>query len=362
MKYLAFGMALNLLVLTACSTTGGTDPTPAEPEEPEATEILPNRGSTSGGTHVTITGLHFAHATAGATRVTIGGLDATDVTVIDDQTITAVTAGDALPGPVNVVVRNDNGTALMEEAYEYLDPVIYAADGKWGEAGNLYRIAVGVKEPEAETIGAIGYAITGLAQAPDGSLWGTEATLYGTAGNSSRLIRIDAATGAGTVVGPLVDSINNQLNHDAVADITFVGERLLGWSEVSSSPVEIDQSTGVVTVIGTVETPANYGNGMAARGDGTVYLAGSGVGGNLSRVNPTTGEITVGPTLDGGSYLAMAALTFLENKLYGVDNQDWGQIDEDPCDLIYIDHVTGEIETIIPLPIGVDAISSNFLQ
>ena len=116
-----FAAVTALLVLAACSTTSGTDPTPGEPEEPVATEIIPNRGSTSGGTFVSITGLHFEDPTAGATRVTIGGLDATDVTVIDDQTITAVTAGDALPGPVNVVVRNDNGTALMEEAFEYIE-------------------------------------------------------------------------------------------------------------------------------------------------------------------------------------------------------------------------------------------------
>ena len=73
---------------------------------PTATSISPDSGATSGGTTVTITGTNFA----GPSAVTFGGQSATNVTVVNSTTITAVTPAHA-SGAFDVVVTS-NGTIL----------------------------------------------------------------------------------------------------------------------------------------------------------------------------------------------------------------------------------------------------------
>ncbi len=95
--------------------------------------------------------------------------------------------------------------------------VIYAAEGgdQSGGVWNFYSIdpATGT----ATLIGPIGFGVTGMAFAPDGTLYGT--TSEGGLSLGS-LITIDTATGAGTLVGQMDDAagVNNKLR-----DITFVG-------------------------------------------------------------------------------------------------------------------------------------------
>ena len=83
---------------------------------PTVTSIAPNSGSPSGGTAVTITGTNFF---AGAT-VTIGGVAATNVSVVNNTTITATTPANS-SGTVNVVVTNADGdTGTLSAGYTYV--------------------------------------------------------------------------------------------------------------------------------------------------------------------------------------------------------------------------------------------------
>ena len=68
---------------------------------PTVTSVVPNTGSTAGGTSVTINGTNFFNPST----VTFGGVAATNVIVVNSTTITATTPAHA-PGPVDVVVTD----------------------------------------------------------------------------------------------------------------------------------------------------------------------------------------------------------------------------------------------------------------
>ena len=92
-------------------------------EQPEILFISPQRGSTAGGTQVTITGRRFM---SGAT-VKFANDDATSVVVTDSTTITCRTPAHA-KGMVNVTVTNPGGlSAVFPSGFEYVEstgPVI----------------------------------------------------------------------------------------------------------------------------------------------------------------------------------------------------------------------------------------------
>ena len=85
---------------------------------PTVTGIVPNTGSTAGGTPVTISGTGFqSYAT-----VTIGGNPATNVTIVSATSITATTAAHPA-GAVNVVVQNpDSQTGTKVNGFTYGTP------------------------------------------------------------------------------------------------------------------------------------------------------------------------------------------------------------------------------------------------
>jgi hypothetical protein len=85
---------------------------------PTVTSISPNTGSTAGGTSVTITGTNFV---VGAT-VSIGGAPATNVTVSNSTSITAVTPAHSA-GTVVVVVSNPDGqSGTLPGGFTYSAP------------------------------------------------------------------------------------------------------------------------------------------------------------------------------------------------------------------------------------------------
>ena len=227
--------------------------------------------------------------------------------------------------------------------------ILLGADGQTALPGDLYRIdpATGA----GTSIGAIGYAITGLAIAPDGRIFGTEATRSGSLG-PARLIEIDRVTGAGTPLGELFDGT---LNHGSTADITFVGADLFGWSEFGDDPIAIDTTDGSVVVIGNTGVSSS-GSGMAAAADGTVWFAPGRVNGDLYTIDVGTGIGTLGPALSGGTYDNLNAMTFLNGVLYAVEVID----DANPttaAQLVTVDTATGAITAVGPVPPGLDALA-----
>ena len=78
--------------------------------------MSPAHGTVTGGTSVTVSGLHFL--TAGSVTVDFGGDAATNVVVVDDATITCDTpAGSA--GAVDVDVTNNDGTGTLTNGFTY---------------------------------------------------------------------------------------------------------------------------------------------------------------------------------------------------------------------------------------------------
>ena len=219
--------------------------------------------------------------------------------------------------------------------------VLYAADGQGGTPGNLYIInpATGAI---VQTIGPIGFAVTGMAFHP-----GT-GVLYGTTGaeiDPPALIQINTATGAGTLIG------NN--TNGPIADITFRADgTLFGWTEDTDDLVTVNIATGVETVVSDSGI-STAGSGIAFSPSGTLFFTGSNSNGALRTINPATGAPTTVVTMTGGpTSNRINALAFNSaGVLYGSLKQSPGDV------LITINTTTGVITTVGALPPGIDAIA-----
>jgi hypothetical protein len=102
------------MVLSACTSTqpvaSTSSPTPtasstssadASSTAPAVSEVSPAAGALSGGTTITIAGSGLSKVDA----VTVGGVPATDVTVVDDKTVTAVTPAAANFQPADAALE-----------------------------------------------------------------------------------------------------------------------------------------------------------------------------------------------------------------------------------------------------------------
>jgi hypothetical protein len=83
---------------------------------PNITGISPSYGGTVGGTIVTITGKSFT----GVSSVLFGDLKVKSLRVIDDTTITCVTAARPTPGALDITVRNSIGISNAFSSYTYI--------------------------------------------------------------------------------------------------------------------------------------------------------------------------------------------------------------------------------------------------
>ncbi len=101
---------------------------------PTVTAIHPSAGSIAGGTSVIITGTGFQ---TGAS-VTIGGVPATNVSVANGTTLSAVTGAHASPGAVDVVVTNPDGQAgTLTGGFTYALPPTITAVAKLSDPFRL---------------------------------------------------------------------------------------------------------------------------------------------------------------------------------------------------------------------------------
>jgi len=85
---------------------------------PVVNGAAPASGAPSGGTLVTLTGRNFV--AAGTTKVWFAGVPATDVQVIDDNTITAVTPANPENTQARIKVTNSKGTGILTNGFLYL--------------------------------------------------------------------------------------------------------------------------------------------------------------------------------------------------------------------------------------------------
>ncbi len=328
------------------------DTTEPPPPAPTITAVDPVSGPLAGGTAVTITGTGYLNNNPGVTSVMFGASAGINCLIANDTTVQCTSPEATEAGAVAVSVTNVNGSDELPAAYTYeVVPMLWAADGKTGLDGDFY--AIDPSDASATVIGPVGYSITGLCLSPTGALFGTEATQSGNQGNG-RLISINPDTGAGTVVGELFDGT---VYHSSTADCTFVGTRLLGWSEFGDDPIEIDPNTGAVTVIPNTGVSSS-GSGIAMHEDGTLYFVPGRVNGSLYILNPDTGVGFEGPALSGGTYDNINSMAFIGDTLYAIDTQDMGSTSSQQV-LVTIDVNTGVMTPIGPLPTPIDSLVGN---
>lgn len=234
---------------------------------------------------------------------------------------------------------------------------LWAADGAGGNTETtLYKVnpATGAR---SETIGEIGFSVTGLAFDP------TTDQLYGSttsndATEPGSLIRINTDTGAGTLVGAAGTRIIAACD-TGTADITFTTDgQLWGWTECSDDLVMINKATGVGTVVGT--GTGSFGSGLSADPDDNIlWLTPQGDNGDYGTVDKTTGAFTSQGTLDGseGNSINSLAWTCDGETLFGTHNRSSGA----PTlrDLVTINTSTDSINTIGPSDQQQDAIAWN---
>jgi hypothetical protein len=335
---------------------------------PAITAVEPASDLLGGGGVFTIRGSGFLAPDAGETVLSFGDATAEAFLIVSDALIQGIVP----PGTAReatLTVANDNGADSVP--FEYVG--LYVADGKGGVPGNLYlvdprgkaRVTIGPIQSQGPDDGEpIGHAVSGLAFAPDGTLYAAEVTRRQ---QEASLLVVDPATGAATVVGPLDETREEvvdeevvlvTINHAAIADLTFQGTTLIGWTEPGQDdPVSIDTATGAVTVLGSSGI-GTFGSGMATLPDGTVVIAGNSVSGSLHAVDTTDGSTTVLVSLAGGSSDTRPnGMTLFRGTLYAVLNGDYGGAAISA--LATIDPVTGAVAVLGVVPGGVDALASD---
>ncbi|HXI84394.1 MAG TPA: family 16 glycosylhydrolase [Verrucomicrobiae bacterium] len=87
--------------------------------------VAPSNGCASGGTAITLTGTNFQNTAT----VTINGVNATAVTVVNTNTITAITGANAA-GTYNIVLKCTNQPpTTLTNGFTYLGPPLFAGPG-----------------------------------------------------------------------------------------------------------------------------------------------------------------------------------------------------------------------------------------
>lgn len=158
---------------------------------PAVTSIAPNRGSTLGGTAVTITGTGFANATA----VSMNGVALSNVIVVNPTTITALTpAGSA--GSSSVRVATPGGVSANNSLFTYVTPPAIAgiSPGLGSTLGgnSIVISGTGFSNVTGVTIGgnpAASYEVNSASQI-------TAVTPPGTAGTAAIIISVNGADSA----------------------------------------------------------------------------------------------------------------------------------------------------------------------
>lgn len=217
-------------------------------------------------------------------------------------------------------------------------PVLYGVTPQ-GE-GRLYTINPTTGIP-SQIIGEIGFEVGGIAFDP------TTGLLYGSTTNDddfrrNALILIDQETGVGTYIGGILSDCDN-----AIQDLTFTNDgTLYGWTRNcgdGNQLVRINKATGLGTIVGPaggLPGVSGEGNGLAVDpDDNTMWLTPDRDNGDYFTIDPATGAETNQGTLDGPANEPIRGLAWScdGETLYGTTRQEM---------LITIDTATDHVTEI----------------
>lgn len=253
-------------------------------------------------------------------------------------------------------------SALLLQASASQAAILYAAQNNARPLSGATDSVLITLDPTTgavlSTIGQTGFVISDLAVDPTtGVLYAS--TARAALANPNALIRIDTATGAGTLIGPFAvgDQTLASLAFDSAGTLYGWESRRTGETSLFDANLHtVDLATGAATLAGDWD-PADQetrGNGLAFDSSGTLFWSGRAWATNeLNTVNPATGLVTGSLPLTGFAFLSrpLASLSFDDDgTLFGV--ADFGNAFAPS--LLGIDTLTGAVTVIGLLPLGVN--------
>lgn len=332
----------------------------APPSAPTITAIAPARGTTAGGTPVTITGTDFT----GATAVSIGGVPATTFTVLSATSISATTGAHAA-GIVDVVVTTPNGTGTGAGLFTYVAPVapnVTAISPSSGPTSGGTPVTI----TGTAFIGATSVTIGGVA-APFTVV--NASTINATTGpRSAGAVDVAVTTpgGTGTGVGlftyvapPTVTAISpNSGSTAGGTDVTITGADFTGATAVTiggvAAPFTVVNATtitattgahgaGVVDVAVTTLGGAGTGSGLFT------YVAPPGAP-NVASISPSDGPIAGGTavTITGTNFTGATAVS-----IGGIAAASFTVVNDTSISATTPAHAAGAVDVVVTTPGGV---------
>jgi hypothetical protein len=220
---------------------------------------------------------------------------------------------------------------LYENDVAQIECNLYRVDASTGAATLLGPMRLGGTAP---------VAVISLAIHPaTGVVYGITA---GLAGNVPRsLVTVDPASGNVTRVGPL---------GQVASDLAFARDgALYAWLPQINRLARIDLGTGAAAPLADSGITGLMGGGFAIDNKGNGIIAATGAVGTIDTIDIQTGRGTTGPQLEGAPYIsAITNLSFgPDGRLYGV-NSNMGA----PAStaLVLIDPATGKVRELSKLP------------
>lgn len=327
-------------------------------KRPTIVTSLPRVSALGGGGTLTITGTGFQVNNEGTPVVRIGEVQADDVQVIDDETITAILPGlplSALAVPQALTVDTANGSLTLPEAIILLrpgllfgsqrvqqTPGIFYLDPPTQKVVRLVELVGNVSKIFEKSSGGIGVRFGNRGPQPFGSI------AIGSLDISRGLVTPEATT--------QVDGNPAQVGGATLVD----GEVLVTDRSGSGNLGQLDLASGIITILAT-NIGASRSACIIAGAPGQVFVLGD-MDQPIRVVNLGTGVTTNGPTLIGDVLPGDA-------RCHGVAVFDGSphfiQFDRttQKTVLSQVNPLTGQVNEVAPMPDGSSGLlaTPNFL-
>ena len=314
---------------TATNAVGTSSPSAASSSitpsaAPVISAVSPNRGVSTGGTSVTITGSGFTTAT----NVKFGSTSATGITVVSDTQITATSPAGTGAGTVDITVVTPGGTSATSAAdqFTYLTvPVVTSLSPTSGPSGGGTTVTISGSDFSGATAVRFGAThATGVtvnsptqitATAPAGT--GTIDVRVTTAGGTSATSVADQFTYIGA---PAITGISPSAGPSGGGNsVTITGTNLSGamavrFGSANASSFTVNNATQITATapagMGTVDITVITAGGTSATSaaDQYTYVATPAIGSLSSSSGPATGGTTV--VITGSNFIGATAVKF----------------------------------------------------
>jgi hypothetical protein len=235
---------------------------------PTITGLSPNSGNTLGNTPVTITGTHLT----GTTTVTFGGSAASNVTVVNDTTVTLNTPPN-IAGSVNVVLTTNFGSVTDPNSYTYISsPTLNSVFPTTGATSG----GTGVTLSGTNLSGVTSVTFGGVAATSVNGVNSTTVTAVTPAGAAGAVdVILTTATGSSTLTAgyTYVTTFVGQSTSGGVVACLGGGTQNLIAATADNSAGIVWGPAGLVGASSTTDGATNTATIVASIGTGTTNAA-----------------------------------------------------------------------------------------